>query len=147
MTDIELKKLSRADLLEILIEQGNEIERLQGIIKKYDSELKSKTIMINEAGSIAEASLKVNKIFENAQKAADQYLINVRELNKREAAICAQMKKETQEKCNDMIAKAKAESNAYWNEVHKKVDEYMTQYAGLKDLLSSQTPNADEKSE
>ncbi len=147
MTDKELKKLSRTDLLEMLIEQSKEIENLQGMIKKYEAELQSKRIAIHEAGSIAEASLKINRIFENAQKSADQYLINVRELNKRQTEICARMEKETQKKCNDMLAKAKIESKAYWDEVSKKVDEYIAQYAGLKDLLSVQLPDADEKSE
>jgi len=147
MNDKELKKLSRSDLLEILIEQGKEIERLKEIIKNNEKELQSKKIILNEAGSIAEASMKVNQIFENAQKTADQYLMNVRDLKNREAAICIRMEKETQKKCNDMIAKAKLESKAYWDEVSKKVDEYMTQYTGLKDLLSTPIPNADEKSE
>ena len=34
--------------------------------------------MEQEAGSIAEASLKLNKVFEAAQQAADQYLENIR---------------------------------------------------------------------
>ncbi len=147
MTDKELKKLSRTDLLEMLIEQGKEIERLNEIIKKDKIQLQSKKILLNEAGSIAEASLKVNHIFENAQKAADQYLINIRDLKNRQAEICIKMENETQKKCNDMIAKAKIESKAYWDEVSKKIDEYIAQYEGLKDLLSIQTPNADEKSE
>ncbi len=147
MTDKELKKLSRTDLLEMLIKQSKEIERLQEVIKKNEEELQSKRIMLNEAGSIAEASLKVNQIFENAQKAADQYLANVCELKERQSDICAQMERETKKKCNDMINKAKNDSKAYWNAVLKKVDEYMAQYSGLKDLLSIQIPNADDKSE
>ena len=37
---------------------------------------------INEAGSIAEASLKLNKIFETAQAVADQYIDNIKRLEK-----------------------------------------------------------------
>ncbi len=147
MTDKELKKLSRTDLLEMLIEQGKEIERLQNIIKKNEAELQSKKIMLNEAGSIAEASLKVNKVFEDAQKAAEQYLVNIRELKSRQNEICVRMEKETQKKCSDMIAKAKIESKTYWDEVSKKIDEYIAQYEGLRELLSIQTPNTDKKSE
>ncbi len=147
MTDKELKKLSRKDLLEILVEQGKEIERLKEVIKKDEKMLQSKKIVLNEAGSIADASLKINKVFENAQKAADQYLANIREMKNRQAEICARMEKETQKKCTAMISKAKIESKAYWDDVSKKVDEYVTQYAGLKDLLSQSLPDADEKSE
>lgn len=136
MTDKELKKLSRADLLQMLIEQSKEVERLKAIIKQNEEELQNKKILLNEAGSIAEASLKINQVFENAQKAADQYLANVYLLKERQSEICAQMENETRKKCNDMIAKAKIESKAYWDEVSGKVDEYMTQYTGLKELLS-----------
>ncbi len=144
MTDKELKKLSRTDLLEMLIEQSKEIERLQKIIKSNEKELQSKRIMLNEAGSIAEASLKINKVFENAQKAADQYLANVCDLKERQSEICAQMERETQKKCNDMLAKAERASKAYWAEVSNKLDEYVTQHAGLKELLSVSIPDIDE---
>ena len=144
MTDKELKRLSRTDLLKMLIEQSKEIERLQDVVKKNEEELQSKRIMLNEAGSIAEASLKVNQIFENAQKAADEYLANVCELKERQSKICAQMEKETQKKCNDMLAKAERASKAYWAEVSKKLDEYITQYASLKELLSVSMPDVDE---
>jgi hypothetical protein len=36
--------------------------------------------MLKEVGSIAEASLKINKVFESAQLAADQYLENIKRL-------------------------------------------------------------------
>lgn len=141
MTDKELKKLSRTDLLEMLIEQSKEIERLREIIKKNEEELQSKRIMINEAGSIAEASLKVNQVFENAQKAADQYLANVCELKEHQSEICAQMEKEARKKCNDMLAQAKIESKAYWTDVSNKLDEYMMRHEGLKELLSFPMPD------
>ncbi|GAW37702.1 DNA repair ATPase, partial [Streptococcus suis] len=35
-------------------------------------------IMISQSGSIAEASMKLTNIFEEAQKAADLYLYNVK---------------------------------------------------------------------
>lgn len=143
MTDKELKKLSRTDLLEMLIEQSKEIEKLQETVKKNEEELQNKRIMLNEAGSIADAALKVNQIFENAQKAADQYLVNVKELKERQSEICAQMERETQKKCSEMIAKAERASKAYWNEVSSKLDEYMNKHAGLKELLSFSMPDAD----
>lgn len=80
MTDRELKKLSRAELLELLLEESRENERLRGQLKKAKELLASKTIKIENAGSIAEAALALNNVFEAAQKAADQYLENVRRL-------------------------------------------------------------------
>ena len=80
MTDKELHKLKRSELLEILVEQSKEIDRLKGQLEEAEKQLQSRKIVIEKAGSIAEASLALNRIFSDAQKAADQYLENVRRL-------------------------------------------------------------------
>ncbi len=74
----ELKKLSRADLLEMLIEQSKEVERLRYELDKANAALKDRRIVMENVGSIAEASLKLSGIFESAQQAADLYLENVK---------------------------------------------------------------------
>ena len=78
MTEKELRRLSRMDLLEMLLEQSREVERLQKELETVKNQLSARRIMEQEAGSIAEASLKLNKVFEAAQQAADQYLENIR---------------------------------------------------------------------
>lgn len=78
MTDKELKKMSRAELLEIMVAQGKEIDRLKAEQEAVKKQLEDKQIKIAESGSIAEAALKLNGIFEAAQKAADQYVENIR---------------------------------------------------------------------
>lgn len=78
MTEKELHKLKRAELLEMMLAQSREIESLQGRIEQLEAKLADKEIRIQESGSIAEAALKLNGIFEAAQAAADQYLENVR---------------------------------------------------------------------
>lgn len=80
MTDKELHKLKRSELLELLVEQSKEIDRLKGQLEEAEKQLQSRKIAIEKAGSIAEASLALNHIFSDAQKAADQYLENVRRL-------------------------------------------------------------------
>lgn len=72
------KSMNKKELLEVLVLQNRKIEELEGELKKTQELLDSKMILINEAGSIAEASLKLNKIFEVAQEAANQYLENVK---------------------------------------------------------------------
>lgn len=78
MTDKELRKLSRAELLEMLLEQTKRIEALKAELELKNKELENRRIMIEKAGSIAEASLRLNEVFEAAQKAADQYLYNIK---------------------------------------------------------------------
>ena len=77
MTDQELRKLSRKDLLELLISQSRERDTLQAELEEVKAELRSRRICIEHAGSIAEASLQLNGVFEAAQAAAQQYLENI----------------------------------------------------------------------
>lgn len=78
MTDRELRKLNRRELLELLIEQERELEHLQEMLREAEERTQSREIQISEAGSIAEAALMLNGVFEAAQAAADQYLDNLR---------------------------------------------------------------------
>lgn len=81
MTDKELRKLKRVELLEMLIEQSKENEELKRQLQEANEKLQSRDIMIKNSGSIAEAALKLNSVFEAAQKAAEQYLDNVKRMN------------------------------------------------------------------
>jgi len=77
-----LKKLKRKDLLEILLLQNRKIDELQEEVNRTRKLLKKREIIISEAGSIAEASLKLNEVFEAAQKAADDYLKSIKGLDR-----------------------------------------------------------------
>ena len=79
----DVKKMARKDLLELLVAQSKKIDELEQELEETKTLLNSKQIMITEAGSIAEASLRLNKIFELAQQAADQYLDNIKNLNEK----------------------------------------------------------------
>ena len=81
MTDKELKKLKRIELLEMLIEQSKENEELKRQLEEANKKLESRDIMIKQSGSIAEAALKLNGVFEAAEKAAKQYLENVKRIS------------------------------------------------------------------
>lgn len=78
MTDKELKRLSRAELLELLLAQVEKNEELERRLKKAQSALEDRRINIEQAGTMAEAALRLNGIFEAADQAARQYLENIR---------------------------------------------------------------------
>ena len=81
VNDKELRKLKRKELLEIMLSQAKLIEELENELAKTKEELNNKNIMIKEAGSIAEASMKLSGFFEKAQEVADQYLNSIRKNN------------------------------------------------------------------
>lgn len=77
----ELLKLKKYELLEIMLKQGEEIDRLRGKVEELEKALDQRKFDLENAGSIAEASLKVTKVFEEAEKAAQIYLDNIRRRN------------------------------------------------------------------
>ena len=90
MTDKELRKLKRSELLEIMVVQSREIDRLTRELEDAKAQLASRELMFAETGSIAEASLKLYEVFEKAQAAADLYLENVRRITSEAAGEAAE---------------------------------------------------------
>ena len=78
MTEKELRKLNRYQLLELLIVQINRADKLQKQLEKVETQYMRQDIKLTALGSIAEASLQLNGVFEAAQKAADAYLEEAR---------------------------------------------------------------------
>ena len=78
MTDKELKRLSRAELLQLLLDKTREAERLKAELEETKIQLESREILLQDTRSIAEAALKLSGVFETAQQAADLYLENIR---------------------------------------------------------------------
>ena len=57
MTEKELRRLGRGDLLSLLLEQSRENRRLREQLQSAQNALADKTLCIEKAGSIAEDSL------------------------------------------------------------------------------------------
>lgn len=110
----KIRKINKKELLEILLSQAKRIEELEQQLEKTQKKLDSKKITIENSGSLAEASLKLNGIFEMAQATAEQYLLNIKEKckkiendTKKECQIkTEQMIKETEKKCQQKEALA-----------------------------------------
>lgn len=78
MTDKELRGLSRRDLLELLVAREKENQQLRQELDDARAELNKRQIDVAKAGTMAEAALLLNGIFDAADRAALQYLENIR---------------------------------------------------------------------
>lgn len=76
MAEKDLRKLSKTELLELLVEQARENVSLRSRLEAAEAELEKRRLQIAECGSIAEAALKLSGVFEAAQKAVDLYREN-----------------------------------------------------------------------
>ena len=158
MTENELKRLSRADLLEMLLDQSKEKESLQQQLDNALIGLRQRQLQIGNAGSIAEAALQVNGVFEAAQNAGTQYLENIERLSRAQESICAGlieecekktaqlyeetqqkcwvMERDAQENCDKMVVDAKQQSQEYWAVVSQKLEDFYVTHQGLRELLA-----------
>lgn len=135
MTERELKKLSRSDLLELLLRQTQETESLRRDLQDARDRLDSRELEINQAGSIAQAALELNHVYQATQDACAQYLENIQNLSGRQEELCAQMEAETRAKCDRMLAQAKKEADAYRQAAEDQVEKLFAPYTGLRKLL------------
>lgn len=127
MTEKELKKLSRIELLELLVEQTERCEELERKLAEAEQKLaeteqklaeteqkfENQTLNVKEVGTLAEACLKVNKIFEAADAAAKQYLANIKVYDDKKKEMLA----ETERRCAEMESIAEAKVAALKAEV------------------------------
>ena len=83
MNEKELRKISRKELLELLLEQANRIIDLEKELANAKAKLEDKRIMLNEAGNLAEASFKITDLFQKTMETCKIYSDNIEELNSR----------------------------------------------------------------
>lgn len=121
MTAKELKRLSRNDLLEMMLELSKENQQLREQLEKLQEQQNNRRITIENAGSLAEAALKLQGVFQTAQAACDQYCEDVQARYEIQTQACTQMEQETRMKCEKMLENAKKEADDYWEFVRKKV--------------------------
>ena len=159
MTDKELRKLSRSALLEMLLEQSRENDRLRAQVEELARQLSDRQFKIDQAGSIAEASMQINQVFESAQAAAEQYLENIRALSGRQEQICRQLEEESTQKANELLAEterkcrtmeaattekcarmtkeAEDAADRAWRDAQVRIKKLTDDQAGLQELLTA----------
>lgn len=120
MTDKELQKLGRRELLELLLDQSRQSDDLREQLQRAQEKLASRQLLLNKAGSIAEASLQLNQVFEAAQAAAEQYLENVETLSGRQTEVCRQLTEESQQKADALLNETQAKCQAMEAEVQAR---------------------------
>ena len=107
MGNKELQRMNRRELLELLVIQSKENDRLKTRLEEVERMLADRQLLIDHAGSIANASIQINQVFEAAQDAADQYLQNIQLLRSRQEQICKRMEEESIKKSEAMLLKTK----------------------------------------
>ena len=113
MTDKEFKRLNRAQLLDIIYHLQLQVEKLDEEKQALEAELADKRFRLSAAGNIAEASLEINDCFRSAQRAAEQYLNEIKAI-----------REEADAERERILAKARAEADAIVADAKNKPNDY-----------------------
>lgn len=153
MTDKELRHLSRAELIDIIYELQKQAEAYTAQNAQLQAALDDRALRLSSAGSIAEAAIRVNQVFETAQAAADQYLESLRTANAgldEKIAAAEQRGREIQEdaqrqadrivgeaerRAKLIMDNANRQAAADWSDFKQKADELIRAHAELRTLV------------
>ncbi|MDD6021189.1 MAG: hypothetical protein PUB94_00800 [Oscillospiraceae bacterium] len=137
MTQEELKKLKRVDLLEMLIEQSKENEKIRKKLDEAEKELENRKIAIKKSGSIVQAAFQLNHVFEAAEKAKEQYIENLFNRDPDEVDIkaevrdyCMNMIKAAEKKCSAVEAETRERCEEIVSDAKRRIESYYSQLTG-----------------
>ncbi|MCD8088385.1 MAG: hypothetical protein LUE22_07350 [Oscillospiraceae bacterium] len=108
MADKELRKMNRTELIEIIYALQQNERTLRTENEKLRRELDDKLLRMESAGSIAEAALSLNRVFEDAEAAAKQYLDSLRYVDENVEKILSEARRQADE----IVATAEKEISA-----------------------------------
>lgn len=137
MTNKELRKLSRAELIDILFELQTQNENLTAENRELAAQLESRQLQITEAGSIAEAALRLNGVFEAAQAAADQYV----RCTKDSLAIAERTLAAAKRQADTLVQEATAQAQKLLADADARMESSWSQF--LLDDSAQQTKNGE----
>ncbi|MCC8090585.1 MAG: hypothetical protein LIO55_04145 [Oscillospiraceae bacterium] len=118
MADRDLRKLNRSELIEIIYALQQSEKTLRTENELLNRRLEERTIFLTEPGSIAEAALGLNHVFESAQAAADQYLYSIRAAAHDAQTRATQILTEAEQQAERLRSNAQAAAEQYLNSIH-----------------------------
>ena len=110
MPDRELRHMRRTELVEIILALKQSEDRLRAENAALSAQLQERQIHIENAGSIAQAALELNKVFEAAQAAADEYVASVLAANKNTDAAASALRAQAEAEAQQILAQAQTEA-------------------------------------
>ena len=85
MNSKDLKRMTRTELLEVLLTQSRRIKELEEELEEAKAKLEDRDIRMSKVGSLSEAALELSGVFKAADDAAHLYLYNVKRLIRQQA--------------------------------------------------------------
>ena len=136
MAEKDIRKMSRQELLELLIERSKENEELRAKLEEAQNKIEELNVrpvevdpvvtsayQPHQAGSLSEEAFRVGHILEAAQKSADFYLKSIERMHRESAAACEKAESETEAKCRALREETQAHAYQLLEESRKKCED------------------------
>lgn len=130
MTDKELRRLSRSELLEMLIAQTEENSQLKIRLKQAEAQLRDRRIEIDKAGSLAEAAPQRCLSGGGGRGAAVSGKYPADQQSAKEAA-------QIRQEAEAYSQKVHADADAYWKQVAARASKLLADQEALRQLIQS----------
>ena len=124
MTDKEFKRLSRAQLIDIIYQFQLQVDKLTEQNQELERELADKRLRLSNVGNIADAALEINDCFRSAQNAAEQYLNEIKAIREETEAERQRILAEARAEAAAIIAGAKKTQGDYDSAIEAILKEY-----------------------
>ena len=153
--------MSRTDLIQLIMEQERSIDALQARIITMERQQRERSFRMKKFGSLAEASLQLNGVFEAAQRAANQDLESAAQLSaackqqKQESdrllaqtkEECRRMQEETEALCHQLRESAEMDAKGYWGALEqdllKRLEDYVPEWHTKEEIADLPVPGMD----
>lgn len=140
----ESMNLSKNEMMMVMHDQEQEIEKLKSQVEELQAKLDGYEINVSESGSLAEAAAKVSGLFEAAQLTVDTYLENMKKRDEESEAVFADVQKqadqiiaEAEEVAGKRLAAADAEIEEKWAVIESRLLVMYESHKGLQELVES----------
>ena len=134
MTDQELRRLSRADLIDIIYTLQQQEEQAEQQLAQAQAQLQDRQLRLANAGSIAEAALSLNGVFDAAQ-AADQYLQAVRTSAAETQAQKEQILADAERQAKEIVDTAERQAPEPWTRFQLQAGQLIQAHAELQEMF------------
>ena len=140
----ESMNLSKNEMMMVMHDQEQEIEKLKSQVAELQAKLDGYEIKVSESGNLAEAAAKVSGLFEASQRTVDTYLENMKRRDERAEAAFNDVQKqaeqiisEAEDVASKRLAAADAEIEEKWAVIESRLLVMYESHKGLKELVES----------
>lgn len=136
--------LSKNEMIMVLHDQEQEIERLKAKVAELQNTIDNYEIKISESGTLADASAQISNLFEAAQATVETYLDNIKKRSEKSEEILADVEKqadgiisEAEAVAQKRLAAADVEIDEKWAVIESRLLVLYESHKGLKELVES----------